>query len=290
MTKSPRPEQRLGAVLDGKYELLRLLGSGASGAVYAARHQYTERDVAVKILHAHLLDSREHVGRFLREARIAASIHHPNVALVLDAGRVEPDGPYMVTELLEGEELYKRMKRGPMVVDDAIEIVRSLLLGLHAAHEAGVIHRDVKPENVFLAGSRPPSLGLSGVTVKVIDFGIAKRRWSPTSMALTAADRTVGTPLYMSPEQIRGTFVDGRTDVWAVGVMMHELLTGHPPFVEHDMMTLLLRVVRERPPSIQERCGGLPAYVVRAVDRALEPKPEDRFPTAKAMAEALVRP
>jgi serine/threonine-protein kinase len=280
---APKPEQRVGAVLDGKYELQRFLGSGASGAVYAAYHRYTEREVAVKILHAHLLESRDHVARFLREARVAASISHPNVASVIDAGRTDAEGPYLVTDLLEGEELWDRMRRSDDIpLAETFGIVEPLLRGLHAAHEKGVIHRDVKPENVYLAK-------VSGQVVpKLIDFGIAKRPWSATSTVLTAADRTVGTPLYMAPEQIRGSFVDARTDLWAVGILLHELIAGHPPFTDRDPLSLLTKIVKQRAPSVSERVGGLPAWVIRVVDRALEPKPDDRWPTAAAMADAIV--
>jgi serine/threonine-protein kinase len=282
-----RPEARLGTVLDGKYELEEVLGRGASGAVYAAVHRFTERRVAVKVMHPHLLDSREHVERFLREARIAGAVNHPNVAALLDAGRVEQGAPYIVTELLEGEDLYRRLKRGPIERDVALSIVRSLLAGLAAVHAAGIIHRDVKPENVFLAGAEPPGLDVSRVTVKLLDFGIAKRPFSATSLNLTSPDRTVGTPLYMSPEQIRGKPLDGRSDLWSVGVLLHELLTGFPPFTESNPTVLLRRVILERPPSIAERIGGLPAHLVLAIDKALEKEPQDRWSSASDMAVAL---
>ncbi len=281
--------QRVGTVLDGKYELIRVIGSGASGAVYAARHRFTEQDVAVKVLHADLLDSRDHVARFLREARVAAAVRHPNVAAVIDAGREgEADGPYLVTELLTGEDLHARRKRQPLSLGEVLAVVHPLLLGLQAAHEVGVIHRDVKPENVFLASSMTRG-ARDGFVVKLIDFGIAKRPWSLNSVAVTAADRTVGTPLYMSPEQIRGQFVDGRSDLWSVGIILHELLAGKPPFLDRDPVALLTKIVLERAPSIGERVGGLPANVIGAVDRALSPNPDERWPSAAAMAEALVR-
>ncbi len=282
-----RPERRVGTVIDGKYELRRLLGMGATGSVYEAWHRYTARSVAVKVLHDHMVTNREAVGRFMREVRAASAIGHPVIVAVLDAGVTEEGGPpYMVQELLAGREMEKAMLRGELAVADIVEIGRQLLDGLAAAHAHRIIHRDVKPENVFLLRN-----DVGALQVKLVDFGVAKAIDSKTvTAALTLPGNTVGTPYYMSPEQARADPVDERTDIWSVGAVLFHAATGRPPFDSRKALgDLLYKIVMTRAPRIRSVAPSLPDNLAEAVDRALEPDPDARWPSARAMCECLRR-
>lgn len=271
----------MGTVLDGRYELTKLLGAGASGSVYDATHRYTERRVALKLLHPELNTSREHVGRFLREVRAMSALAHPGVAAILDAGRTAEDVPYLVTEFLEGADMASLMERGPLEHGQVLDIGVQLLDALAAAHERGIVHRDVKPDNVFLTQRG------EAVQVKLLDFGIAKRLLAHSSSALTAAGTTVGTPHYMSPEQARGELVDHRSDLWSVGALLFHALSGEPPFEAPETTRLLARIATERPVSLGSRCPTLDPDLVRIVDRALESERAERWQAAREMANAL---
>ncbi len=268
-------------MLDGRYELTRLLGAGASGSVYDATHRYTERRVALKLLHPELNNSREHVGRFLREVRTMSALTHPGVAAILDAGRTPEDVPYLVTEFLEGTDMASSMERGPLEHGQVLDIGVQLLDALAAAHERGIVHRDVKPDNVFLTPRG------EGVQVKLLDFGIAKRLLAHSSTALTAAGTTVGTPHYMSPEQARGELVDHRSDLWSVGALLFHALSGEPPFESRETAQLLGRIATEHPVSLGARSPSLDPDLIRIVDRALEPDRTERWQAAREMANAL---
>lgn len=282
LTTEERAIRRVGSVLDGRFELKRLIGVGAAGAVYEAHHRYTERLVAVKVLHAQLLESREHVARFLREVRAMSALNHPNIAALLDAGRSEDDVPYMVTEFLEGSDMADLMDEGALPRAHVFEIGAQLLDGLGAAHKMDIVHRDVKPDNVFLL-PRPGQ----APQVKLIDFGVAKRLAATSSVALTASGTTVGTPHYMSPEQARGEPVDARSDLWSVGATLYHAFSDEPPFDDQRTHKLLIRIATERPPSLSTRCPRLNPDLIKVIDRALEPNPEKRWQTAKDMANAL---
>ncbi|MBX3185092.1 MAG: serine/threonine protein kinase [Polyangiaceae bacterium] len=276
-----RARERVGTILDGRYELTRLLGAGASGSVYDATHRYTERRVALKLLHPELNSSREHVGRFLREVRAMSALAHPGVAAILDAGRTLEDVPYLVTEFLEGTDMASSMEQGPLEHCQVLDIGVQLLDALAAAHERGIVHRDVKPDNVFLTPRG------EAVQVKLLDFGIAKRLLAHSSTALTAAGTTVGTPHYMSPEQARGELVDHRSDLWSVGALLFHALSGEPPFESRETACLLSRIATEHPVSLGARCPSLDPDLIRIVNRALEPDRAERWQTAREMANAL---
>ncbi len=273
---------RVGSVIDGRYELTRLLGCGASGSVYDATHRYTERRVAIKLLHPELVKSREHVGRFLREVRSMAALTHPGVAAILDAGRADGDVPYLVTEFLDGSDMADLMDQGPLAHAQVVDIGVQLLDALAAAHALGIVHRDVKPENIFLIprGDAPPQ-------VKLLDFGVAKRLASASNVNLTASGTTVGTPHYMSPEQARGDLVDQRSDLWSVGALLFHALSGEPPFEDHRVTRLLARIASEAPVSLGSRCPQLDAELVNIIDKALSPDVDKRWLSASAMANAL---
>ena len=276
-------KRRVGDVLDGRYELTELLGVGMTGAVYAATHQYTRRPVAVKIMHQMLVGDEQAVARFLREAKSVASIGHPAIVEVMDAGETRDHWPYVVLELLRGHGLGHAIEARTLSYDDVIAIGLDLLAGLDAAHAAGIVHRDLKPDNILLLDEPTP-----GSRVKILDFGVAKNlQATGTSAVLTKPGATLGTPSYMSPEQAKAAPIDERTDLWSVGAVLFHAASGRPPWVETSIPALLLKLVTQHPPSLVEVCPDAPEVLRRAVDLALEPDLEKRWRTARDMAAAL---
>ncbi len=275
-------KRRIGEVLDGRYELRSLIGIGMTGAVYEAMHRYTHREVAVKVMHQQLVGDDDAVARFLREAKAVAKIGHPAIVGVADAGTTGDNWPYVVLELLRGRSLGTRLADGALPHDEVIAMGLELLDGLGAAHQNGIAHRDIKPDNVFLLDVA------EGPRVKILDFGVAKNLESTGSSAvLTKPGTTVGTPNYMSPEQARGQTIDPRTDLWSAGAVLFHAAAGRPPFVERSVPALLLKVVTTRPPRLDEICPDAPENLKKAIDGALEPDVEQRWPNAGAMADAL---
>lgn len=275
-------KRRIGEMIDGRYELRALVGVGATGAVYEARHRYTSRDVAVKIMHQQLVHDDGAVARFLREAKAMAKLGHPAIIEVIDAGTTPDRSPYIVLELLRGRSLGAVLAQGPLPYDDVVAIGVEVLDGLSAAHDNEIVHRDIKPDNVFLLD--PPST----TRVKILDFGVAKNLDPSTSSAvLTKPGATVGTPSYMSPEQARAQAIDPRTDLWSVGAVLFHAAAGRPPFTEESLPALLLKLVTQRPPRLASVRPDVPEALARAVDGALEPKVDARWPSARAMAAAL---
>lgn len=274
----------LGSRVAGRYELVQLLGKGASGAVYEALDTSVGERVAVKVLHEHLRASGGHVARFAREVRATATIAHPSVVRVLDAGEDAKGSLFLVMELLEGELLFDRLGRAPRLTTDEVTRLGIDLLGaLAAAHACGIVHRDIKPENLFLTRQQDGTTGL-----KVLDFGIAKLvETQPHGSFRTAEGLLLGTPAYMSPELCRGQAVTVAADLWAAGVVLYEALAGAPPFDDAHVGRLLSKIVGTRAPSLGQKRPDLPGALVRVVDRALDPDPSLRWPSAEAMAQAL---
>ncbi|MCA9587819.1 MAG: serine/threonine protein kinase, partial [Myxococcales bacterium] len=212
---------RLGSVVGGKYRLDAELGRGGMGAVYLGHHERVAKDFAVKILHPDLAKNKEASARFFKEAQAAGRIGHPAILEVYDVGELDDGAPYMVMELLHGMALSTALRRGRFEIDQAIWVALAVLEALDAAHRAGVIHRDVKPQNIFLTKDADDVRA-----VKLLDFGIAKFQTSDAS-ALTHTGKIIGSPLYMAPEQARAEVaVDARADVWSVGATLFEMLTG----------------------------------------------------------------
>jgi len=265
-------------VLD-TYVIEAELGHGAMGTVYRARHLRLPRHVAVKIMHDHLVPEPALLARFYREAKAAARLQHPNVVPVLDVGET-PEGKHvMVMELVEGESLGTMMDAG-LPRERVVPTVIQLLAGLEHAHDAGLVHRDLKPENVLVD---------HGGVARVADFGVAAlTRPDEPIDRLTGTGMIVGTPLYMAPEQARGETVDHRADLYALGIMLYEMLAGIAPFWGTAMEVAVAKMDKD-PPPITERAPGV------AVDRVLEAylqhliarRPDDRFPTARAARELL---
>ena len=274
----------------GPYEVLGLVGAGGMGQVYRARDPRLGRDVAIKVLPPTFADDADHLRRFEREARATGTLNHPNILSVFDVGTHE-GAPYLVMEMLEGRTLRQEIGGQPLPVRRAVEIARAIAQGLAAAHEKGIVHRDLKPDNVFLTADG---------RVKILDFGLAKAQTTSPGRSeddlatwtrgrepsLTEEGRVLGTAGYMSPEQARGETLDGRSDVFALGVLLHEMLAGRNPFrraTAADTLAAVLREEPESPPVSGELSKGLLALLGRCLAKA----PEQRFQSARDLAFAL---
>jgi eukaryotic-like serine/threonine-protein kinase len=257
----------------GHYEVISLIGSGGMGDVYRARDPRLGRDVAVKTLRSAGTDAR---ARLWREARAAASVSHPSVCQIHDVGETS-DNIYIVMELLQGEPLAHRLKDGPLPVDDAIKVTLGILGALTALHSRDIVHRDLKPSNVFLTDSG----------VKLLDFGLARSRRTieGAEMTITQAGTIVGTPRYMAPEQWGDSPPDPRSDVFTSGSLLFEMLTGVPAFAGDDLVVVYHNIMSSHPPPLAG--SAMTSAVDVVIHRALEKRPDDRYPTAESMAQAL---
>lgn len=281
----PDPASGLtGRILDGRYAIEERVGEGGMAYVYRAIDRQTQQVVAIKVLMSRLAGDRESVARLKREAQLALKLNHPNCCGLLAYG--EANGlPYLVMPFLDGESLSRRESRvGPMPVAEALPILIQLCRGLQHAHDAGVLHRDLKPENVMLVP------GPSGERAVVMDFGLAKERIVGTEAdRLTATGIVLGTPEFMSPEQVRGRQLDPRSDVYALAVLAFELLTGELPFEGATAQETMLNHLTGRPRRLRAIDSRLDEALDAAIDRALKLDPADRFPTMAAFGDALER-
>lgn len=271
-----------GTIVGEKYRLEAPIGQGGMATVWRAVHTTLDRPVAVKFLEAVGTGSQQLAERFLEEAKLAAGLRHRHVVDILDFG-VTPDGkPFMVMEFLEGQSLADRYTDGPPVTDwELLEIVAMTLSGLAAVHDAGILHRDVKPENIFLVQDA------DGIFPKLLDFGISRGFGAVGRVTRTGV--VVGTPQYMSPEQARGKKdLDARSDLFSVGVVLYEGLAGEVPFDSENPGDVLIAVATEEPRPIEEIRPDLPRSVIDIVHRALRKKPEERFQTAREMRDAVM--
>jgi serine/threonine-protein kinase len=279
----PIGEPQVGDILGGKYRIDHVLGRGGMGIVFAATHLELEQKVAVKCLLAAALWSPEIVERFAREAKAAARVQGEHVARVIDVGRFEDGTPFMVMEHLAGRDLAREIEaRGALPVQEAIHYVLQASEAIARAHQVQIVHRDLKPANLFLAetpGRRP--------SVKVLDFGISKVIGA-TSSPLTATSTLLGTPHYMSPEQLRSSkMVDFRCDVWALGVILYELIVGERPFGGDATAEIMLNVVENRPVPPREKRADIPPGVEEAILRCMSTSPDDRYGSVAELAVAL---
>ncbi len=268
----------------GCWRIIEVLGEGTQGTVYAARHVTLPREAAVKLLLPRLARDPDRVERFFDEARAASSIEHPGVVEVYDCGR-EPDGPtYIAMERLRGETLHARLRRAPPSLGEALAIVRQLAEALAVAHEANVVHRDLKPENVFLAEE------MGTVRIKLVDFGIAKLAPELRGAGTLTGAGLFGTPPYMSPEQCSGTeTIDHRTDLYALGCLLHELVTGTPPFGFDGVAELVEAHRHDAPPRLSAGCPDIPDALDELAVRLLAKDPDARPASCREVVEILDR-
>src|SRR3979490_2849373 len=264
------------------YEIVSPLGGGGMGEVYRARDLSLNRDVAIKVLPKELASDPDRLRRFGQEARAAAALNHPNILAVYGFNTTEDLTPYLITELLEGQTLRERLQQGEIPVRKAVEFALQTARGLSAAHDRGIVHRDLKPENIFLTRD--------GV-VKILDFGLAKlivpEVASETSVATarcTEAGVVLGTAGYMSPEQVRGQVVDRRSDIFSLGAILYEMLSGKRAFEGKTAADTMSAILKEDPPELNETNRNVSPALERIVHHCLEKSPESRFHAASDMA------
>ena len=271
-------------IVDGKYDICQRVAAGGVGTVYRARHRFTGRQVALKLLNEQYTRDKIMSERFLREAKAAAEIGHPNIVEVVDAGVDEAVGVYVAFDFLEGMDLADAYRRKLLSIRQILDVGDGVLDALAAAHQAGIIHRDIKPPNIFLLPGEHGSF-----SVRVLDFGAAKRQKVSVEESLTTFGTVIGTPAYMSPEQASGQSVDPRTDIWSVGAVLFRGLAERPPFAERNPSLLLACIIRDTAPSLAEFRPDLPMELISVIDKSLARDPAHRWPSAQAMREALMQ-
>jgi tRNA A-37 threonylcarbamoyl transferase component Bud32 len=271
----------VGSTLNDTYRVDGLIAEGGMGRVYEARHVRLGRMTAVKILHRALVTDAELVRRFRREAEIAGAIDHPNVVQILDMHTTADGVPYIVAERLVGEDLGQRLDRdGRLSIADTAHILRQACSVLTAVHARGVVHRDLKPNNLFLVGEP------AHPTVKLIDFGIAKLH-APGDATATRTDVVMGTPAFMAPEQARGSNVDGRADIYAIGAIAYRCVTGRAPYDMEDSAAALHAVLVAEPPRPRDIAPDIPEDFEMVLQKAMARLPQERYDTLAALDAAL---
>jgi serine/threonine-protein kinase len=279
----PNAPVNVGDVLAGRYRTVRLLGVGAMGVVVEATHIHLDQRVALKFLLAHQATHRELHERFLREARAASKLRSQHVTRVSDFGTLDSGAPFLVMELLDGKDLAAVIEaRGRLPVPEAVEYVLQMLEAVGEAHRSGIVHRDLKPANLFLTADA------SGPCVKVLDFGVSKLTQERGNLKLTSEGAAIGSPLYMSPEQVQGLpGVDERSDIWACGVILYELVTGTLPFIAETMMALTTAILLRSPEPFAKVLPDAPPGLEAVILRCLAKQPGERFADVAALAAAL---
>ena len=267
------------------FEIVAPLGAGGMGEVYRARDTTLKRDVAIKVLPEYWSRDPERLHRFEQEAQAAAALNHPNIVSIFHVGQYN-SSPYIVTELVHGETLRERLRRGPLRLSEAVDAGGDIARGLAAAHDAGIVHRDLKLENIFVTKEE---------RVKILDFGLAKLKQpqqesdgsAPTLTAGTDPGMVMGTAGYMSPEQVRGQRVDHRTDIFAFGAIVYEMLSGRRAFQRSTSAETMTAILNDDPPAISQAGANIPHALQRVVNHCLKKNPEQRFHSASDLAFAL---
>ena len=272
--ETPVRVMKPGSLIAGKYKIIDEVGHGGMGVVYKAEDLKLKRCVALKFLPPHLMDSPELKERFLVEAQAAAALSHPNICIIHEVGESE-ERPYIAMEFVDGETLRDRIRRGPLKTEEALDIVIQVAAGLGEAHRRGIIHRDIKSANIMVTDKGQ---------AKVMDFGLAKLRGGSS---LTKSQTTLGTVAYMSPEQAQGEDVDPRTDLWSLGVVLYEMLTGELPFKGDRDVSVIYSILHEAPKSLKLRKPPVPDELQQVIGRALKKKRESRYGSAEEMLKDL---
>ncbi len=287
------PDPRVGLILDSKYKLIDSLGQGGMGSVFRAQRLHIGDEVAVKLLHRDLVREKQALERFRREARTAAMIRHPNVVSIHDFndGTGETSEAYIVMELVQGVSLGNLLRRGGrMSPERAVRLMQDICAGVGVAHRQGLLHRDLKPDNVIVV---PPSHEGDEETAKVVDFGLAKVRDVTAQTALTQTGAVLGTLYYMSPEQCSGEELDARSDVYSLGAMLYEMLTGAPPFRSNNFAGLISKHLHEPPPHFPPSFGVSPAIesvCLRALAKNRDQRQPDAIAFGRDLQKALTAP
>jgi len=288
MSTDSIPGVREGEVIAGKYRIDRILGAGGMGMVVAAHHIDLDEKVAIKFLLPQVLGHQDAVIRFVREARAAVKIQSEHVARVFDVARLENGAPYIVMEHLDGTDLAAWLTRdGALPVEQAVDFVLQACEAIAEAHALGIVHRDLKPANLFVIRRRDGVL-----SVKVLDFGISKTTGlagSGPDARMTKTSAIMGSPLYMSPEQMQSPRdVDSRSDIWSLGIILYELISGRPPFMADTMPELVLQVVHAEPAPLKTQRPGVPAGLEAVVKKCLEKQRGNRYESIGELAVAML--
>jgi len=291
---SSSADARVGTTLADRYRIDALIGEGGMGRVYSAEHVLMRKRLAIKVLHRELTTMAEVVARFEREAMAAANIDHPNVAAATDFGKLPDGAVFLVLEYVQGKSLRDEIAGGPIAAERALHITRQIAAGLASAHALDIVHRDLKPENVMLVekGGDPDF-------AKVLDFGIAKvpigdvphPAHTPAHTPITKAGMVFGTPEYMAPEQALGQTVDGRADLYALGVILYEMLSGSRPFSSQSQVGILGQQLSKSPPKISDRAPGIfvPPAVEAVAMKLLQREASERYQSATEVVDVINR-
>ena len=273
-----------GELIQSRYRLQRLLGSGASGSVWAARNELIDRDVALKIMRPDVAEDAVALQRFFNEAKASGRVRSPSIVEILDLGQAEDGSPFLVFELLEGEGMDEKLRReGTIAPETLMEMLVGVARALELSHAQGIIHRDLKPANIFVTRS------VAGQPIaKILDFGISKIFDTGHNFTLTRTGTVVGSPAYMSPEQAAGREdIDGRADIWSLGVVMYEALTGTLPHQAANYNQLMVRILTQDCDSVQTRKPDLPSGVSAIVDACLKRERDARTSNAGTLASQM---
>jgi eukaryotic-like serine/threonine-protein kinase len=285
VASAPASDALVGKRVD-KYEIVRVIGRGGMGTVYEALNTTIGKRVAMKFVDAETAQSKESIARFQREAEAASAVESAHIVEIFDSGVADDGIPYIVMELLRGEDLGHRIKRcGRLEIGEAVHIVAQILRGLHRAHEAGIVHRDLKPDNIFLV-DRDDDQSFA----KILDFGISKvqRQGGVPVHTLTRRGTVLGTPFYMSPEQAQALpDIDGRTDLWSVGAILYESLTGRPPYTGTSYEQVIVNICMHDAEDVRVHNPAVSEAIARVIGRALARDRGERFATAREVLEAL---
>jgi serine/threonine protein kinase len=280
--KESESDPLIGKSIKNRYQILRKLGQGGMGSVYLAEQVSIGRKVALKLLRGNYAHDEEFIARFRREARLAASLNHPNIVTTYDFDQGEDGALFIAMEYIDGIKLSELIRsKGALAIERAIWLAGQIAEGLNAAHRAGVIHRDIKPDNIMVSGEDEFE------TIKLMDFGIARLRDTGTTTRLTRPDTIMGTPAYMAPEQAEGAEVSDKTDIYSFGIVMYEMLSGTAPFKGSRPAALLVKQIQEAPTPLRVLREEIPESIERVVMQALEKKPEHRQRNMREVANSL---